>query len=386
MRNAFFVHYKYVLALKAMEVQNEIRYIADLASLETLAANLLGKKQISFDTEFDRFYREYGFKLSLLQIYDGETCFIVDPIKLPDLSSLWPAFEDNSIMKVAYSCSEDIQILKLHGCQPRNIYDLQIAAKMGDYPALSYADLLLEEMNIELDKSLQRSDWRRRPLSKKQLQYASQDVVPLLRLQETVHNKVLANGTAGFLAADNNECEEITVSEYTVKLSGKQKKTYDSLTQRKLYALMIQRDEIARQYNMPPANVSGDRILEEFINNPGKGFPEKGIASRLREDDVSLQKMASILELNEIDLPQIPREQRESYGHRNSHSYATPLSESDITKIKEEVTNQYGQVASDHILRGFKKFLTSSVGLQGLRPYQQEVVKEMAQKYEIIVK
>jgi ribonuclease D len=289
-------------------------------------------------------------------------------------------------MKVAYSCSEDIQILKLHGCYTKNIYDLQIAAKMGDYPALSYADLLLAEMNIELDKSLQRSDWRRRPLSKKQLQYASQDVVPLLRLHEIVHHKVLANGTAKFLAEDNKECEEITVSEYTVKLSGKQKKTYDSLTQRKLYALMIQRDEIARQYNIPPANVSGDRILEEFINNPKKGFPEKGLASRLREDEASIQKMESVLALKEIDLPQIPRELKESYGHRNADSYATPLSEADLSKIKDEVANQYGQVASDHILRGFKKFLTSSVGLQGLRPYQQEVVKAAAGKYDIKVR
>ncbi len=372
--------------MPAMEKDNEIIYIANAASLQKFAASLQSKKSIAFDTEFDRFYREYGFKLSLLQIYDGKICYIIDPIKITDLSALWPVFENEEIMKVAYSCSEDVQILKLHGCNPRNIYDLQIAAKLANSTALSYADLLLQEMNIELDKSLQRSDWRRRPLSKRQLQYASQDVVPLLQVQEVLQSRVEANDTVEFLSQDNKECEEIEVSEYTVKLSAKQKKQFDTGTQKFLYALMLQRDEIAQQYNMPPANVCGDRILEEFIENKNEGFPQKGISGRLREDEHALNKLEAVLEQEVKSLPSLPAEERNQNGYGNRYNNAIPLTDKEMSDIKDEVTRQYGQIAADHILRGFKKYLSSSAGLQPLRPYQQEVIKEAAAKFGIVVK
>ena len=102
-----------------------IQLINTDAGLANLCEKLKTKTAIGFDTEFDRFYREYGFKLFLLQIFDGDMCYLVDPLAFKDLTSLWAFFEDPSICKVVYSSSEDIQLLKINGCNIKNIYDLQ---------------------------------------------------------------------------------------------------------------------------------------------------------------------------------------------------------------------------------------------------------------------
>jgi ribonuclease D len=48
----------------------EIEFIQKDAQVLALANALQNKTVIGFDTEFDRFWREYGFKLFLLQIFD----------------------------------------------------------------------------------------------------------------------------------------------------------------------------------------------------------------------------------------------------------------------------------------------------------------------------
>ena len=90
-----------------------IKYIDTPASFAAACTTLAQKDTFAFDTEFDRFYREYGFKLSLIQIFDGDEVFLIDPIALKNLAPLWILFEDPRICKVVYSCSEDIQLLKV---------------------------------------------------------------------------------------------------------------------------------------------------------------------------------------------------------------------------------------------------------------------------------
>ena len=105
--------------MKEENIENNgiiIKLIDTETKLKELVEKLKTKTAFGFDTEFDRFCREYGFKLFLLQIFDGETCYLVDPLALKDLTTLWTVFEDPAICKVVYSSSEDIQLLKLNGC------------------------------------------------------------------------------------------------------------------------------------------------------------------------------------------------------------------------------------------------------------------------------
>ena len=356
-----------------------VEFIESTSVLHKLCKELSKINTFSFDTEFDRFHREYGFKLSLLQIFDGNRCYIIDPIAIKDLSALWPVFEDDSITKVAYSCSEDVQILKVNGCQPRNIFDVQIAAKLCNSSTNSYAELLREELGIELDKSMQRSDWRKRPLKKEQLIYASNDVTPLLQLKEIFEQRAIERGVSKFIEEDCRDCESIEVSKFSVKLSANQKRTYSQDEQKKMYAMMLVRNEIAKKYNIPPASVFTDSVLETLITSKLAmvNFPPKGFCNRLKNDDPNLEIIEAAMEVSADNLPEVPvvKSKNRFEALKNAEHKQKP-DEGKLEVLKNYMAEKYGAVAADHILRGFKKSLTSAQGMDLLKTYQQENINE----------
>ncbi len=356
-----------------------IEFVQTQERLSEICNQLSQKTEISFDTEFDRFHREYGFKLSLLQIFDGEICFIIDPISITDLSGLWPIFESQVITKVVYSCSEDMQILKVNGCQPHNIYDVQIAAKLCNSPSNSYAELLKKELDIELDKSMQRSDWRKRPLSEEQTLYASNDVTALLKLKEIFVQRAAENNVTAFVEEDCLACENIAVTEFRVKLSANQKKNFDTTIQKKIYALLLLRNEIAKEYNIPPASVFTDSIAEQLVmsKNPLSQFPPKSFCSRLKRDDESLLKIEELINIPAGDFPEIPFiKSTQKFIRSKDIDLRMKPDEDKLELLRDHICNKFGPVAADHILRGFKKSLSSVSGMDTLKTYQQNVIKE----------
>jgi len=275
-----------------------IRYIDTTAAFAAACKTLAQKDVFAFDTEFDRFYREYGFKLSLIQVFDGEECFLIDPLAIKDLQPLWVLFEDPRICKVVYSCSEDIQILKINGCNPKNIYDLQIAAKLCNYPANSLGDLIFKAFDIRPDKSHQKSNWRRRPLTQDQILYAGNDVSRLLYFKDLFDKISAERGVTRMIEEENRACENIPVSEYKVKLSVAQKRKYDHAHQKILLALLHWRNDVAMEYNVPPANIVSDTTLESVMEDKNKFLQSpfsKGFSKRLTDDHLNQKKFLQAL-------------------------------------------------------------------------------------------
>jgi ribonuclease D len=100
-----------------------IELISTAAELQNTIEELKTCSEISIDTEYDSFQRQYGFKLLLIQIWNGKKIYLIDPIKVHDLTPLWRILEEESICKVLYAGSEDIALLKQSGCATKNIYD-----------------------------------------------------------------------------------------------------------------------------------------------------------------------------------------------------------------------------------------------------------------------
>lgn len=370
-----------------------IRFIKTEKELKTVCESLKTRSAIGFDTEFDRFRREYGFKLSLLQIYDGEVCYIIDPLSIPDLSLLWPVFENPDIQKVAYSCSEDIQILKVNGCLPKNIYDIQIVAKLCNHPSNSYSDVLRDELGIILDKSLQKSNWRKRPLEGAQLLYASNDVIPLLKLKDIFSAVAEKNGVTSFIDEDNAACEAIPIADFTVKLTPRQKGTYSSYHQNILLNLFLLRNEIAKEYNMPPANICSDTVLEDVIENR-QAFMQapfsRGFCKRLLDDESNREKFTTFIET--IDPTISVRSERERVPY-DSTARGIPFERTEkvpdnkYVLLSDYVTERYGKIAGEYILRGFKKTIGSRNGAaSGLRDYQKKLIKEACKELDVVFK
>jgi len=366
-----------------------IQLISTEKSLLALTATLQQKAAFGFDTEFDRFYREYGFKLFLIQIFDGEICYLVDPLSIKDLSPLWAIFENDKICKIAYSCSEDVQLLKISGCQIKNIYDLQMVAKLCNHSANSFSDLIKDIYGVSLDKSMQKSNWRTRPLNTAQQVYASNDVIWLLKLKDFFTAIAADKGVEQMIDEENKCCEEVTVTEYAVKLSSKQTAKYSSYHQKILLNLFNIRDQIAKQYNMPPFYIVSDITLEEIVDNKPAfiNWPfKKGFCSRLLSDEENKTLFYAAISLIDESIENMPL--RKPYSSNNERISYRALSkeivEDKCKKISEVVLKEYGQTASDYILRGLKKSLMQMPFAEiKLKDYQQKVILQTCNNLNI---
>ncbi len=366
-----------------------IKLISTETALAQLTEKLKTKTAFGFDTEFDRFCREYGFKLFLLQIFDGETCYLVDPLAVKNLTTLWTVFEDASICKVVYSSSEDIQLLKLNGCNIKNVYDLQIAAKLCNNSANSFSDLIKLMFNVELDKSMQRSNWRPRPLNKAQQVYASNDVIWLLKLKDIFTKTAAANGVTEMIDEENVLCEEVVATMYTVKLSAKQKVANSKYHQEELLKLFHLRNKFAEQYNMPPFQIVADETLEKIIEDKNIFLSEpfkKGFCGKLLNDEINKQLFYDAVVSIDDEVENLPT--KKVYEKNGDRIYfqapSKELVENNCKKISAVVINEYGEIAAEFILRGLKKSLSSMPFSEiKLRTYQSEIIKATCKKLHL---
>ena len=163
--------------------------------IQDLAIKLQSVNKISVDTEF-YWMRTYYPILCLIQIATDDEFFLLDTLADIDFSPLKAVFEDNDIQKIMHSGSNDIPIIKKFlDCDVNNVFDTQVAAAfLGFQSQLSLKNLLKEVLDIEMEKESQFSDWRKRPLSDKQLAYAVKDVEYLIELSEYLVDQVDAKG------------------------------------------------------------------------------------------------------------------------------------------------------------------------------------------------
>lgn len=363
------------------------------SQLDEIVELLSQVKEISFDTEFDNFNREYGFKMYLLQVFDGVNVYIFDPKKLKDLSKIWKVFEDPKICKVAYSCSEDIALLKLYGCLPTNIFDIQIAATLCNHPAVSFSGLIKDEYDIELEKSNQRSDWSIRPLQLSQLIYASNDVIYLLKLKEKFTSAMIDLKVINVLKQENSFCEDFTYKEFKPKLSAKQKQTFSEYYQGKLLELFNVRNEIAKICNEPPFKIVNDATLENIMCD--KALHEnpflKGFSPLVRNNthfQLLFTKITSSIDENQEVL--LARSRGNNYISREGSAISKNEREEIISMkfmpILSLSTEKYGPIASQFILRKVKdSFVTKSYPSENLKQYQVEIVNSLIDELKITV-
>lgn len=119
---------------------------------------------------------------------------LVDPFTV-NIKSLDKIMSNNKIVKLFHSPRQDVEIL-LHktGVLPEPIFDTQIAASFLGYGAqVGYANLVMQELGVKLDKGETYTDWSNRPLSGTQLKYAENDVTYLLQLYRHIVKKLKKN-------------------------------------------------------------------------------------------------------------------------------------------------------------------------------------------------
>lgn len=169
----------------------EFIYIDNEASLSELCNKLKNSSWLAVDTEFERVNTYYP-ELCLIQISNGITHAIIDPITISDLELFYHLLYDESITKVLHSAHQDLEIFfNIKNSIPEPLFDTQIAAPLFDYAqGIGYGNLVKEVLDIDLDKGYARTNWKKRPLTDQQLRYAVDDAIYLGKVYEIFTEKI----------------------------------------------------------------------------------------------------------------------------------------------------------------------------------------------------
>lgn len=227
---------------------------------------------LSIDTEFARFNTYYPM-VGLIQIYNGECCYLIDPLEIEDLSPLKSLLTDESILKVFHACSEDMEVFQYClGAVPQPVFDSQIgAAALGVGFSLSYQAMVSHYLNIEVPKEETRSDWLQRPLTKEQLDYAVLDVVYLLEVYKLQREALESMGRLEWVVEEANRSSEdlpIMVKPEDAYLKAKGLSALNRKQLAVLQSLYTWREQVAREQNVPRNRVVDPRGLMAIAKEP----------------------------------------------------------------------------------------------------------------------
>ncbi|HEX6800676.1 MAG TPA: hypothetical protein VF116_23390 [Ktedonobacterales bacterium] len=153
------------------------------ADLAALARELEHAHVVALDAEFAqprvRAQNEPPHRLAVLQLaFDDEyrASYVVDALRLADLSPLRAILANPAILKVFHGIGADSRVLATRDLVARNTLDIEAVSRslFGQHES-GLQRMLQRAANVRLDKSFQRADWARRPLTTAMVAYAARD-------------------------------------------------------------------------------------------------------------------------------------------------------------------------------------------------------------------
>jgi ribonuclease D len=239
--------------------------VVDPGGLERMLRELEGAAHIAVDTEADSFF-SYRERVCLVQVSALGRDWIVDPLAKLDLAPLGALFADPARLKLFHDAEFDILILRReYGFSFRGLFDTRIAAAALGHKSPGLAAVLNEHFGVELDKSLQRSDWSRRPLSPQQLAYARCDTHYLERLMQEQLELLREREREHIVREEVLRLERLEPTPRTPSADDafelKGARTLSPLGLRALRELYAWREQEAARRNVPPFKVLNNEQL-----------------------------------------------------------------------------------------------------------------------------
>jgi len=206
-----------------------------------------------------------------VQIGFGDEAYCIDVLEIEDLSPLTELLLNESVVKVFHSCRQDFEVLYQRlDVIPKPVFDTQLAAAFCGYDAQAgYAKLVMDELDVELDKSQTRTDWSRRPLSDKQIAYAAEDVIYLNTLYSIMQERLVSLDKLDLYQEENETLYKL--DDYQCKPENSHKRlngaSMTAKSQQYLLALAHWREATAQDRNIPRTWVLKDKDLYEIAGS-----------------------------------------------------------------------------------------------------------------------
>jgi ribonuclease D len=290
------------------------------------AIDRLGRSDfVTIDTEF---IRETTFwpVLCLIQLASPDTTALIDPLAPGiDLAPFFRLMADQGTVKVFHAARQDIEIIfHLGELIPHPVFDTQVAAMVcGFGDSVSYDQLVQKVTGERIDKSSRFTDWRHRPLSDKQLDYALADVTHLVDVYRHLRDQLEREDRAHWL---NEEMEVLTARETYdphpddawKRLKMRVKKPQELAI---VQAVAAWREREARERDVPRGRVLKDDAIYEIAQ---QGPRDAAALARLRTTPRGWERSATAaalvavvngaLDLPKEELPKLPRHVQQPEG------------------------------------------------------------------------
>ena len=330
--------------------------ITDRAELEKLVKRLSDAPFVAIDTEFMR-ENVYFPDLCLVQIAGNGEAAAIDP-KAEGMKDLDPLMElltrKDDTLKVFHAGGQDVEIIyNMTGTTPLPIFDTQIAAMaLGQGEQIGYAGLVEAWLGHQLDKGARFTDWARRPLDKRQIDYAIGDVTHLAEIFPSMLDRLRETGRGAWL---NEEMEKLAdPANYRVdpnevwRRVKVQSRKADVLG--RLKALAAWREEEARRKDLPRGRIVKDETLADIASHPPKQQSDlskiRGLSTTWNENDIGKRMMAALAKAQPL-----PRDEMPDRGGRGPSLGKEGALVADLLKLLLKIRAKEIDVASKLISR-----------------------------------
>lgn len=308
-----------------------IRTPAELAQfLDSIAA----APRVAFDTEFvseDRFRPE----LCLIQVASGGQLAVIDPYEVGDTTPFWDFIATPGRVVLAHAAREETRFCYRFTERPiAGLFDVQLAAGFvgWEYP-ISLGNLVNRALGKTLPKGETRTNWRTRPLTPQQLQYALHDVTELEEIHTLLEQEVVTLGREQWLseevAAMQSSVIDLESAQRWRRVSGA-----NGLPARQLEIvrrLWLWRESRARELDQPPRRILRDDLIVELAKRQSSQIERiKGLRGMERRGLISQypaigQAIEHALRTPEDELPQRPFGSRKQVSPMLSQFLSTAM-------------------------------------------------------------
>ncbi len=306
-----------------------MQIVTNTKDLDATCQHLAKAEFVTVDTEF---LRETTFwpELCLIQCAtpksNGGDCYIIDPLaKGIDLTPFFELMANPDVVKVFHAARQDIEIIhKLGNLIPHPVFDTQVAAMVcGFGESVSYDQLVFKICGQRVDKSSRFTDWRQRPLTNKQLDYAIADVTFLRKVYQSLKANLEEQGRWNWVSEEM----EILTSTNTYLMPPEKAWTRLKLRVRKprdllmLQKLAEWREKEAQNNNVPRGRIIKDEAIYEIAGNPPKSFSDldryRGLSrgfDKSRWGDSIVAISQAVLDTPKDQLPSLPKPKQTPEG------------------------------------------------------------------------
>ena len=289
--------------------------ITDSERLAELCERLSDSDFVCVDTEFMR-ENTYWPELCLVQIGNTEEAAAIDPLaKGIDLSPLWELICDNhDVLKVFHAGGQDVEIVyNFTNKTPQPIFDTQIAMMaISQSEQIGYANLVESWLGKTIDKGARFTDWSRRPLTDRQIEYAIGDVTDLARIFPRILDKLVKTGRGDWLDAEMDRLADPSNYAHNAEEAWKRIRSPGRNAQvlGRLKALAAWRENEARHKNIPRGRIMRDETLADIASHPPKKQADlskvRGLSATWKDNEIGGRLMSTIEKAEPLPKDEMP--------------------------------------------------------------------------------